>query len=226
METDKKIIIELKKIRKSFGDREVLKGIDMSVYEGDMVAVMGKSGAGKTTLLNILGFFEAATEGDYFFDGRKVERSQTSRLRNMNIGFVFQSYNLIPKMTVYENIILPICYSMRSTKEKDKYIRRVPELLQKYHIENIRNEYIDHISGGEKQRVCLARALSCDARLLIADEPTGNLDKDNTNDILADLTSLNAAGKTIIIVTHDEKVRDIASRKMLLKEGKMIENAI
>ena len=226
MENNRNAIIELRNIKKSFGDRQVLKGIDLKVDEGELITIMGRSGAGKSTLLNILGFFENATEGDYLFDGKPVKKYQMSMIRNKNIGFVFQTYNLIPKMTVYENIVLPIYYSLTSSKEKAGFIGNIPELLKRYNIEHIRDEYVDHISGGEKQRVCLARALSCDARLLISDEPTGNLDKGNTYVILDELKRLNKGGKTVIIVTHDEEVQDIATRKMLLKEGKLIENAI
>lgn len=222
MDTNRRLIT-LENVTKQYGSRKVLDGLDLQINEGDLITIMGHSGAGKSTLLNILGFFEEMTEGEYFFDGKRVEKKERSRLRNLNLGFVFQSYNLIPKMTAYENVVLPIYYSLSKESDKKKWLNRVPELLNRYRIKEIEREYVDHISGGEKQRVCLARALSCDARLLICDEPTGNLDKENTLIILEELVRLNNEGKTIVIVTHDELVQNIAKRKMLLQEGKLVE---
>lgn len=224
MET-KRRLVTLKNVIKQYGSRRVLNNLELQVYEGDLITIMGRSGAGKSTLLNILGFFEEMTEGEFYFDGKKVKKSETERLRNLNLGFVFQSYNLIPKMTVYENVILPIYYSLARENKKQEWIKRIPELLSRYKIGDIKNEYVDHISGGEKQRVCLARALSCDARLLICDEPTGNLDRENTRIILKEFQRLNDEGKTIVIVTHDEDVQSIAKRKMILQEGRLVEKA-
>lgn len=221
METD--YLIELRNVTKKFGSRVILDKINLQVQSGDLITIMGKSGAGKTTLLNILGFFETITEGEYLFNGKTVRKNQTSVIRNRNIGFVFQSYNLISKMTVYENIVLPILYSFSGPKEKKQYLDRIPALLERYGIDTIKNEYVDHISGGEKQRVCLARALSCDAPLIISDEPTGNLDRQNTSVVLEELRKINQGGKTILIVTHDETVQDISSRRLLLQEGKLNE---
>lgn len=216
-------IVELNNVVKKFGKRTILNGIDLSIHEGELITIMGKSGAGKSTLLNILGFLETMTSGVYKFDGRIVKKGETEKIRNLNIGFVFQSYNLISKLTVYENIALPIYYSLASNKEKKEYIKKIPYLLKKYNIEEIKDSYVDYISGGEKQRVCLARALSCNARLIISDEPTGNLDQENATVVLNELKKMNEEGKTVIIVTHDETVQNIADRKLVLKEGKMIQ---
>lgn len=223
---NRKNLLELRKVTKKFDDRVILNEIDLKVNEGDLITIMGKSGAGKSTLLNILGFFEDISGGTYLFQQKKVKKYQTSQIRNRNIGFVFQSYNLIPCMTVFENIALPIYYSLVSSKVKNEYIRRIPELLKKYQIEHIKDQYVDLISGGEKQRVCLARALVCDAKLIISDEPTGNLDKNNSSIVLDEFVNLNRDGKTVIVVTHDEDVQRIATRRMILTEGKLFEDEI
>ncbi len=215
-------IIELEHISKKFEEREVLSDINLSVNEGELVTIMGESGAGKTTLLNILAFFETPTAGKYLFKGIEVEGSyQRNKIRNYNMGFVFQSYNLIPKLTVYENIILPIYYSMASKTQKENYIKRIPYLLERFNIKKIEKSYVDHISGGEKQRVCLARALANDARLIISDEPTGNLDEKNAGIVLEEFKKMNEEGKTVIIVTHDKNVEKIAKKQYCLREGKL-----
>lgn len=212
-------IIELSKISKKFGDRTVLKEINIEIEQGELLTIMGKSGAGKSTLLNILGFFESSTSGDYFFEGKKVKKREYCRIRNENIGFVFQSYNLLSQLTVYENIALPIYYSQMPVKEKKQKIKNIDKLIERYNITHIRDTYVDFISGGEKQRVSIARALACDPKIIISDEPTGNLDKGNTNIVLNELISINRDGKTIIIVTHDEEVESIANKKYVLEEG-------
>jgi putative ABC transport system ATP-binding protein len=212
-------IIELSHISKKFGDRIVLKDINLNIRYGELVTIMGKSGAGKSTLLNILGFFESSTSGEYRFDGKLVKKREYNRIRNDHIGFVFQSYNLLPQMTVYENVVLPIYYSQVSASEKRKRISNVNSLLEKYNISHIKDAFVDYISGGEKQRVCLARALSCSPQLIISDEPTGNLDSGNTSIVLDELKAINKKGKTVIIVTHDTEVENIASRKLFLEDG-------
>lgn len=214
-------MIELKNITKSFGSREVLKNINFSVKEGELVSIMGKSGSGKTTLLNILGFFEYPTSGDYLFEGKKIKReNEMSRIRNKYMGFVFQSYNLIPRLTVYENIILPVYYSVEKKSAKER-IRKADELIEKYGLKEIKNSYVENISGGEKQRACMARAMVCNAGLIISDEPTGNLDESNKYKVLDMFKEMNKNGKTIIIVTHDKEVENIASQKYFLEGGEL-----
>ncbi|MDE6208812.1 MAG: ABC transporter ATP-binding protein [Lachnospiraceae bacterium] len=216
-------MIELKNISKSFGTREVLKDINLSVKEGELISIMGKSGSGKTTLLNILGFFEYLTKGKYYFEGKLIKNeNQMSRIRNMNMGFVFQAYNLIPRLTVYENIMLPIYYSLDRKHRKER-IKGVNELIEKYGLIDIKDSFVENISGGEKQRACMARALVCDAGLIISDEPTGNLDENNKNNVLDMFKEMNKNGKTIIIVTHDKQVENIATRKYFLEEGELKE---
>ena len=214
-------MIDLHNICKNFGNRVVLKNINFSVGEGDIVSIMGKSGSGKTTLLNILGFLDAPTSGIYFFNGKPVLNNyQRNLIRNEYMGFVFQSYNLIPKLTVYENIALPIYYSIHSSKIKER-IKNISVLIEQFHLNSIANSKVEYISGGEKQRVCLARALVCDAKLIISDEPTGNLDDVNTRIVLNELKRINSEGKTVIIVTHDKLVENIATKKFLIESGKL-----
>jgi len=221
---NKTALIQLKGVTKQFGDRVVLDEIDFSVKKGELVTIMGESGAGKTTLLNILGFLETATSGEYLFDGEPVTKQKEELLRNRNIGYVFQSYNLIPKMTVYENVLLPIMYSSHSESAKRRFAERIPELLEKYGVSHICNSFVDYISGGEKQRVCLARAVVCEARVIICDEPTGNLDRENARVVLKELQEMHRDGRTVIVVTHDETVQRIADRRFILRGGKLLEN--
>lgn len=218
---NKDAMIELKGITKCFGEREVLKNINLIVNEGDLISIMGKSGSGKSTLLNILGFFEKPTSGEYYFEGVKIKNEyRKSEIRNRYMGFVFQSYNLIPKLTVYENIVLPIYYSLDKRNIKQR-ICRVDELISKYGLEEIKNIYVENISGGEKQRACMARAMVCDAKLVISDEPTGNLDDKNKYNVLDMFSEMNRCGKTIIIVTHDKEVEEIAGKRFYLEGGKL-----
>lgn len=215
------VMIELKNISKRFGEREVLKKIDLSINEGDLISIMGKSGSGKSTLLNILGFFEKPTAGEYYFNGQKIKvENKKSEIRNRHMGFVFQSYNLIPRLTVYENIVLPIYYSL-DRKNRRNRISNVNALITKYNLEHIKDSYVENISGGEKQRTCMARAISCDASIIISDEPTGNLDEDNKFNVLNMFKEMNREGKTIVIVTHDKDVEEIAHKRFYLEEGKL-----
>lgn len=219
-------MIELKNISKSFGKREILKNINFSVKEGELVSIMGKSGSGKTTLLNILGFFEYPSSGEYYFEEKLIKKEkQMSKIRNANMGFVFQAYNLIPRLTVYENIVLPIFYSMDKKKKKER-LKLAEQLIDKYGLGEIRNSFVENISGGEKQRACMVRALACDAKLIISDEPTGNLDEKNKNNVLEMFKEMNKQGKTIIIVTHDKDVESIATKKYLLQEGELVSNEL
>jgi putative ABC transport system ATP-binding protein len=183
---------------------------------------MGKSGSGKSTLLNILGFFEKPSSGEYDFEGKKIYReNQKSRIRNRYMGFVFQSYNLIPRLTVYENITLPIFYSLDKKKTKER-LKFAEELIEKYGLAEIRNSFVENISGGEKQRVCMARAIVCDASIIISDEPTGNLDEKNKENVLKMFKEMNENGKTIIIVTHDNDVEAIARENYYLDKGELL----
>ena len=186
-------MIELRNVRKAFGDRVVLNNINLNVKKGDLISIMGKSGSGKTTLLNILGFLDTQTDGTYIFNEKIIKGSHArNTIRNQNMGFVFQAYNLIPKLTVSENISLPIFYSQNSKQTRER-LKKIPELMDKFGLTQIESSYVECISGGEKQRVCLARALVCDANIIISDEPTGNLDEYNTNLILNEFQQIGRA---------------------------------
>ncbi len=214
-------MIELKNITKKFGDREVLRDINLSVNEGDIISIMGKSGSGKTTLLNIIGFFEKPTSGEYLFQNRTIATQyKMSKIRNRYMGFVFQAYNLIPKLTVKENILLPIYYSLDKKIIKER-LKNIDNLLKRYELSHIADSYVENISGGEKQRTCMARAVVCDAKLIVSDEPTGNLDDKNKENVLQMFKEMNKKGKTIIIVTHDKDTSDIATIKYYLEEGRL-----
>lgn len=214
-------MIELRGLTKSFGKRVVLDELDLRIDNGEMVSIMGHSGSGKTTMLNILGFLDTQTSGEYLFNGKVIKRNyHRNRIRNEYMGFVFQSYNLIPRLTVFENIALPIYYS-HNQKLRSERLKKIPELIKQFGLELIKSSYVDYISGGEKQRVCLARSLACGANLIISDEPTGNLDAVNTELILEQFKRLNNEGKTIIIVTHDKNVEAIAHTNYHLIDGKL-----
>lgn len=213
-------IISLDNVTKIFGTRTILNNINFSVDEGSIVTIMGESGAGKSTLLNILGLLDAPTYGKVaIYDMPITNQYDRDLFRNRYLGFVFQSYNLIPRLTVYENIVLPIYYS-RLTNKKEK-INEVPNLIRRFNLETISNNFVDHISGGEKQRVCLARALSCDVPVLISDEPTGNLDQYNKQVVLEEFKKINNEGKTVIIVTHDTIVENIATERFIISNGRV-----
>jgi ABC-type lipoprotein export system ATPase subunit len=211
------MILSASQISKQFGSLSILKGIDLSVEEGQAVAIMGKSGEGKSTLLHILGTLEAPTSGTLAIEGKVPTPSSVSKIRNEKIGFIFQSYYLLEDFTVLDNILMPIKISKKFTKEK---ILRAHELLEAVNLKHKEKTLCKHLSGGEKQRVAIARALVFSPPLILADEPTGNLDKAHSEEIQSLLLSLakkqNAA---VIIVTHDEEFAKQCDRLLLLKEG-------
>lgn len=215
-------IIKLVGVHKSFGDRQILKDVTMEIKNNSFISIMGESGAGKSTLLNILGFLDTPSLGTIYYKGVELKHQhQKDLIRNQDFGFVFQAYNLIPKLTVYENIALPICYTLAKEKEKRELFNKVPQLIQKYGLSEIQNSYVENLSGGEKQRVCLARATSCNAEIIISDEPTGNLDDANAKIVFEELKKMNAEGKTIILVTHNPKFMEYATDKYFIQNGRL-----
>lgn len=224
-------IIELKNIEKFYSigkDKlKVLKGINVEINKGEFVIIMGKSGSGKTTLLNILGFLDKFNSGDFFFHGENVTRlnqNKRAEFRNLNIGFVFQQFNLIESLNIYKNVELPMIYNRKySKKQKDEKIKANLELVglaEKIH------RRPTELSGGQQQRVAIARALVNDPDIIFADEPTGALDTDTGIEIMELLTKLNKEGKTIIMVTHDTDFAKYASKIIKLKDGVIIEEGI
>jgi ABC-type lipoprotein export system ATPase subunit len=214
-------VIEVKDLVKKYDGRSaVLKGISFAVSEGEFVMIYGKSGCGKTTLLNILGGLDRPTAGDVMLDGKSitdVSEDELARLRLEKIGFVFQDFNLLLDLTVRENVALPLRFS----KKKDG--GRVNALLEKFDIRHIANETANKVSGGEAQRTAIARAMMNEPRIILADEPTGNLDEENTTNVM-DLFSLvrKEFGTTVVVATHDQGLFGRATGRILLKDGKAV----
>ncbi|OCQ21022.1 phosphonate ABC transporter ATP-binding protein [Pseudoalteromonas luteoviolacea] len=203
----------------------VLDNLDLEVKEGEFVAVMGPSGCGKSTLLNILGMLDSATSGTFKFLNQDIQQ-QSSReraaVRKENIGFVFQSFNLIDNLTVFQNVELPLVYQ---GVKKSERIKLVDELLEKMGIMHRRNHLPLQLSGGQQQRVAVARAVVSKPKLILADEPTGNLDSSSSDDALDILRKLNNEGTTIVMVTHSDYDAGFASRVIRLADGKVVDQA-
>ncbi|GAA4295365.1 ABC transporter ATP-binding protein [Nibribacter koreensis] len=199
-----------------------LNKLTFAVKKGEFVAVMGPSGCGKSTLLNMLGLLDEPDAGSFQFNGTEVtslNERQRSALRKQNIGFVFQSFNLIDELTVYENVELPLIYMGVKPAERQK---RVEEVLEKVKIKHRKNHYPQQLSGGQQQRVAVARAVVNNPHLILADEPTGNLDSSNGNEVMELLTELNAQGTTIIMVTHSEHDAHYSHRVIRMMDGQAI----
>jgi len=204
-----------------------LNGVDVDIDRGEFVAVMGPSGCGKSTLLNIIGMLDAPSSGSYRFDGEEIGRygeSQLARLRKRRIGFVFQSFNLIDELTVEENVALPLLYQKLSSGER---ATRVAETLERIGIAHRAGHYPQQLSGGQQQRVAVARAVVTQPDLILADEPTGNLDTRNGEDVMDLLRQLNEAGTTVVMVTHSPADADYAHRIIHLLDGCVVsENVV
>ena len=219
-------MIQTENLRKIYRTQEVetiaLNGVSLHIESGEFVSVMGPSGCGKTTMLNILGLLDTPTDGSYLFDGKEVgDRSERERaqLRKGNIGFVFQSFNLIDELTVYENVELPLLYLKTPTKERQE---KVEAALDRVQIAHRRGHFPQQLSGGQQQRVAIARAVVANPKLILADEPTGNLDSTNGAQIMDLLSELNEAGTTIVMVTHSPADAEYSARTIHLFDGKVV----
>lgn len=218
-------MIRTEKLTKLFFTEDVqtkaLNEVDLHIEQGEFVAIMGPSGCGKSTLLNILGTLDSPTSGSYLFDGKQVEKmseNQLTTLRKGNLGFIFQSFNLIDELSVYENVELPLIYlGMKKSQRREK----VNRVLEKVNLLHRANHFPQQLSGGQQQRVAIARAVVGDCKLLLADEPTGNLDSVNGIEVMELLEELNNQGTTIIIVTHSERDAAYAHRVIHLFDGKI-----
>ncbi len=202
---------------------EVLKGIDLKVDEGEFIAIMGTSGSGKSTLMNLIGCLDVPTSGRYLLAGREVLGlldDDLSELRNTHIGFVFQSFYLLPYATVLENVLLPTLYREKTAGHVE---RRAAEILKLVGLEKRMNFRPNRLSGGEQQRVALCRALMNDPEIILADEPTGQLDSKTASEIMNLLSDLNKKGKTVIVVTHDATIASYAGRVIHIKDGIIID---
>ncbi|UUM11384.1 ABC transporter ATP-binding protein [Proteiniclasticum sp. QWL-01] len=209
-------LLEIKGLHKAY-DRKILNGIDLSLRRGEYVSIVGASGAGKSTLMNIVGLLEPFDSGDYIYDGKKISsEKERSVIRKNEIGFIFQSFHLLPTMTTRENILLPCMYSTKVPLDLDQIAERLA-------ISHLFHQYPDQLSGGERQRVAIARCLITDPRLLLADEPTGNLDPENRDRVLEILREEHRKGKSVILITHDLQAAAQSERTCLLREGKLHE---
>lgn len=217
-------IITLKKIAKTYkaGEEEThaVDGIDLTIKEGEFVAVMGPSGSGKSTLMHILGLLDVPTSGTYMLDGEDVSRIKKTKqaaIRNRKIGFVFQQFNLLPRTTVLDNVILPTIYG----NSKDA-VRRGKELIEKVGLTNRAKHKSNQLSGGQIQRVAIARALIMSPTIILADEPTGNLDTKNSKEIMEIFETINKEGATIVLITHENSIAKYAKRVIKLVDGKIV----
>lgn len=224
-------MIKISNLEKYYETEEVqtiaLNKLSFEVKEGEFAAIMGPSGCGKSTLLNILGLLDDPDGGSYLFNGIEVagyNESKRAQLRKHNIGFVFQSFNLIDELTVFENVELPLIYTGVKPAERKE---RVHEVLEKMQIMHRRKHFPQQLSGGQQQRVAVARAVVNNPKLILADEPTGNLDSTNGNEVMDLLTELNEAGTTIIMVTHSEHDAKFSHRIIRMLDGqKVTENVL
>lgn len=223
-------MILLDKIGKTYHNgtvkTEVLKGVSLSIREGEFVCIYGESGSGKSTLLNILGLLDEATSGRYELDHEDVGglgKRECARIRNQKIGFVFQAYHLIPQLNVLENIAVPLGYAGMPRREREKRVRL---LLLEFGMEHLERKYISQMSGGEQQRAAIARAVVNEPRILLADEPTGNLDQYNSGIVMEYLKGLNQKGMTVVMVTHDTNLAKYGSRVVRVEDGRIGEEAM
>lgn len=223
------IVIDLKNLSKRYDDEagvyDALKKIDLKVYEGEFINIMGPSGSGKSTLMNIIGLLDRPTKGTYLIDGvdiNKLSPKEMAKLRRDKIGFVFQNFNLLPRLNLSQNVEMPLIYKklpMRKRKEK------VLEVLKKVGLEDKIKNRPNRLSGGQVQRAAIARALINDPSIILADEPTGNLDTKTGAEIMNLLKELNRQGVTVVLVTHNPELSEYASKTIIVRDGKIIEDA-
>ncbi|NAS31876.1 ATP-binding cassette domain-containing protein [Flavobacteriaceae bacterium R38] len=223
-------MIQIKNLKKSFRTEEVetlaLNNVDLHVKENEFVAIMGPSGCGKSTLLNILGMLDKPNSGSYLFAGHEVanlSEGQRTQIRKGNLGFVFQNFNLIDTLTVYENVELPLLFLKVSKSDRKEKVMKV---LERMKIGHRAKHFPQQLSGGQQQRVAIARAVVADAKLILADEPTGNLDSKNGTEVMDLLTELNQEGATIIMVTHSDHDANYAHRVVNLFDGQIVTESI
>jgi len=227
-----KTIIEINALRKNYhiGDVTVhaLRGVDLKIKEGEFVAIMGASGSGKSTMLNILGCLDKPTKGDYYLDGvdvKTLKKDEIAGLRNQKLGFVFQAYNLLPRTTALENVELPLFYNNKVKARERK--ERAIAALEAVNLADRMHHMPNQLSGGQQQRVAIARSLVNNPVVILADEPTGNLDTRTSIEIMDLFQNLNEKGRTIVYVTHELDIARFATRNLLFRDGLIVrENAV
>ncbi len=219
-------IIELRNVYKKYPMGETivkaLDGVDVKIKKGDFVIIIGPSGSGKSTMMNMVGALDLASLGEIYLDGQdieKMEESELAQIRGKKIGFVFQTFNLIPTLTAIENIAMPMMFQ---GVPRNKRIEKAEEILKSVKLTHRRNHFPNELSGGERQRVAIGRALSNDPEVILADEPTGNLDSKTGLEIMHLFEELNKKGKTIILVTHDLNLIKYGNKIIKLKDGKVV----
>ena len=223
-------MIEFKNLYKIYhmGDSEVraIDGISFTIDKGEFVAIVGQSGSGKSTCMNIIGALDLPSEGEYLLTGLNITRydeDQLAQIRNRTLGFIFQQYNLIPKLNVYENVELPLIYA--NVPEKERY-EKVIRALERVGLANRMRHYQHELSGGQQQRVSIARALVNDPSVILADEPTGALDSKTGIEVLELLKQLNDEGNTIVLITHDNSIAHQAKRMIQIHDGKVVSDTL
>ena len=221
-------LIEIKDLTKVYGTGEIavhaLRSVSVAVEEGEFIAIMGPSGSGKSTLMNILGCLDRSTNGTYVLDGEDVSRLSKNKLagvRNRKIGFVFQSYNLLPRLTAAKNVMLPLLYNGQEHLTDGECYERAVAALESVGLGDRVHHRPNELSGGQQQRVAIARALVNNPSIILADEPTGNLDTQSSEEILEVLHQLHAQGATIVMVTHEPGIADHAERTIYLRDGQV-----
>ena len=223
------ILVELQDIHKVYRmgadvETKALDGISLTIQEGEFVAIMGASGSGKSSLMHIMGFLDTPTSGKYLFHGKEVQglsEDDLAKIRNREVGFVFQAFNLLPRTSALENVKLPLIYAHAPVAEQD---RKAKEALTAVGLGDRMDHMPNELSGGQQQRVSIARALVNNPKVIFADEPTGNLDTKSSYEIMCIFERLNQQGKTIIMVTHENDIAAYAKRIIKLKDGKIVED--
>ena len=222
------VLIDVEGLTKVYGEDEAaifaLAGVDLRIDRGEFVAIMGPSGSGKSTLMNILGCLDQPTSGRYVLDGSDVSgmsRNELAAVRNRKIGFIFQSFNLLPRLSALANVSLPVMYNLDDVSEDEQH-RRAVAALRAVGLEDRLHHHPNQLSGGQQQRVAIARALINDPPLILADEPTGNLDSHSSVEIMEILHGLHARGATIVMVTHERDIAQHAGRIICVRDGKVL----
>lgn len=231
MPDKKKNIINMTNIIKRYyigqpNELQILNGIDLRVDEGEFVAIVGQSGSGKSTLMNIIGALDRPTEGEYFFNNRDISKmsdKELSKIRNKEIGFVFQNFNLIPRATALKNVELPMVYAKVGRKERTQ---RAKELLEMVDMSSRYNHNPNELSGGQKQRVAIARAMANNPNLILADEPTGALDTKTGRTVMDIFHKLHSEGKTIVLITHSPELAEETERIITISDGNIISDVV